>query len=66
MNIFFFRLLPVVANWFPFKKTVIDGKYVDKVVIHLPRYYPMGAALKAANDNSPPIFPSANSKRASA
>jgi hypothetical protein len=64
MNISFFRLLPVVANWFPHKKTVIDGQYVDKVVILLPRYYPMGVALKAANDNSPPDSPSANSMRA--
>ena len=50
MNIWFVRLLPILLPW-KHHKYILNGKYVESIVLHVVKRYPLGVTLIASNDN---------------
>lgn len=48
--IFWFRLLPILIPW-RHHNYIQNGKYVENVVSHRQKYYPLYSKLEAANDD---------------
>lgn len=64
MNIWFVRLLPRVIPW-KHNKTILQGQYVENVLSHVVKRFPLTVALTHANDNGD-LFPEGSAKRMAA